>query len=282
MKAFNPKIVTIIVARNEEELIGKTIISLKNQTYTIEKIILVDDGSIDGTIKIANSYNVDIIKLPFHNVSYVGTPNLAIRWNVGFNRALKYHPDYILMMGADHILTSDYLEYMLKRMKNKVVINSGTFQNHEDYNSEIPKGSGRLINSNWWKKSANFKFPIIYGWETWMIYLAQQNGYKTECYNDLVTNLNRTITMSKLKAYFWGKGSYANGTILYWGILRSIKYFIINPSWGISMFAGFIFHSDVKREKTIQSFRRWQQLWKLKISIINILNNYFRIKINYK
>jgi len=45
----NAKIAVIIIARNEENFIGKTIENLKNQELSPYRIIVVNDGSTDKT-----------------------------------------------------------------------------------------------------------------------------------------------------------------------------------------------------------------------------------------
>ena len=47
------KVVAVIVARNEKESIWETIDSLKQQTLSLDKIIVVNDGSTDETVEIA-------------------------------------------------------------------------------------------------------------------------------------------------------------------------------------------------------------------------------------
>jgi len=44
---------SFIIARNEEDNIGRTIDSLKSQTQDFHPIAVVDDGSVDATPTIA-------------------------------------------------------------------------------------------------------------------------------------------------------------------------------------------------------------------------------------
>lgn len=50
------KISVIIPAYNIDKYIGECIYSILNQTYTDLEIIVVDDGSIDNTSQIIDSY----------------------------------------------------------------------------------------------------------------------------------------------------------------------------------------------------------------------------------
>ncbi|GAH48860.1 unnamed protein product, partial [marine sediment metagenome] len=98
------------MARNEEDNIGKTIDSLKNQTHDIHPIVVVDDGSVDATPTIAVEKGCQLVRLPYHEDSYVGRPELANVRNAGLER-IKEHgiPDFVIQMGADHILSDNYV-----------------------------------------------------------------------------------------------------------------------------------------------------------------------------
>lgn len=57
---FNPKISIITVVYNAKSLIERTIISVLSQTYTNIEYIIIDGGSSDGTLEIAEKYQHDI------------------------------------------------------------------------------------------------------------------------------------------------------------------------------------------------------------------------------
>jgi len=66
------KISVIIAARNEEENIGKLLLSLEKQTYSrhLFEVIVVDDHSTDNTALIAQGFAfVKPIKLEFDNIN---------------------------------------------------------------------------------------------------------------------------------------------------------------------------------------------------------------------
>jgi glycosyltransferase involved in cell wall biosynthesis len=51
-----PLVTVIVPAFNEEKSIGKTIDSLLKLSYVNKEIIIVDDGSTDGTLEAARKY----------------------------------------------------------------------------------------------------------------------------------------------------------------------------------------------------------------------------------
>ena len=58
------KLVSIVIrTKNEEELIGEVLKSIKRQTYKNNEIVLVDSGSTDATVEIAKSFECKIIKI---------------------------------------------------------------------------------------------------------------------------------------------------------------------------------------------------------------------------
>jgi glycosyltransferase involved in cell wall biosynthesis len=54
---FNPKISIITVVYNAHELIGRTILSVLSQTWVNIEYIIIDGGSSDGTLEIAQKYS---------------------------------------------------------------------------------------------------------------------------------------------------------------------------------------------------------------------------------
>lgn len=69
------KVGVIVPARNEEAYLGKTLEHLLNQTLKPEKIIAVDDGSIDKTAELAEKYGTSVIRLPTRKYNVVGMPS---------------------------------------------------------------------------------------------------------------------------------------------------------------------------------------------------------------
>lgn len=55
---MNPLVSIIIPAYNEEDLIGKCLESIKNQSYKQLEVIVVDDGSLDRTLEIVKGLKV--------------------------------------------------------------------------------------------------------------------------------------------------------------------------------------------------------------------------------
>ncbi len=239
------RVVAIIFARNEKNYIRDTITSLKSQTMPVD-IILVDDGSTDGTGDIAREMGCFVIDLPYHEESYVGRPELAERVNVGLKVAREEDYDYVLIVGADHPLPPDYVRKIVSRMEAnpKLVVASGRIKG-EPYDEQVPRGSGRIVRASFWKKESNMQYPVAWGWEAWLYLKALERGYETRCFGDIVTEVKRTTSLRK--AGYLGKAMYALGYDWKYALGRCLLTFLRSPRAGLSMFWGWARHKDVER-----------------------------------
>lgn len=237
-------VVALIVARNEEKHISNVILSLQNQSHKLRDIVLVDDGSTDETPLIANKLGCSVISLPFHKESYVGSPALAKRWNVGLNHVREYVPDYVLLLGGDHVLPDDYVEKLMKNMTGKIVVASGRILG-EAYNDGAPRGSGRLVNAKYWMQLNNMQYEVSYGWESWLLLKTRQEGYETRCFRGIVSSVERPTRIKKSTSL--GKGMYVLGYHWKYVLFRSSITALRSPEAGIKMFVGWLRPGNVAR-----------------------------------
>lgn len=238
---MDKKIIHVIIpAKDEESFLPNCLESLKRQTYPPEKIIVIDDGSIDRTAEIARKYGAIVISLKSSRERSVGLPRLAKVLNVGFNYLKKQKNDYIMVVGAKQVFPKDYIEKLLKKMERdpKLVIASGYIKG-ETYNPLSPRGGGRLIKRDFFEK-IGFKYPPVFGWESYIIFKALVMGYKTRCFKNIIAYNQRPTSMSKRKCYFLGLGMNALG---YWWLYvlgRFLLTFIKKPSCGVLMISGYL------------------------------------------
>ena len=248
----------LIPARNEATYIEKTLQSIGKNV----EIIVIDDGSIDETAKIARRYEAEVIKLPDRGYDVGGKPLLARVINQGLS--LCEGSDYICILGADHILPEGYLNLIIKRMrKQSLVIASGIVKG-QYYKSDFPLGSGRVVLGQFWR-SIGLKYPETYGWEDWLIYKALKLGYKVKCFNDILTETQRPMS-------FMDKGEimYALGYHWLYALVRCLRVFLTSPAAGINMFNGFFFHHDVEQLDVASWVNKYQK-YKL-LSFLHLRN----------
>jgi len=257
------EIVALIVARNEERQIFRVISALKNQTIPISHIVFVDDGSKDDTARIAESLDCILISLAYHEDNLVGKPDLAKRWNIGLKKVREYSPDYVLLVGGDHVLPEYYVEELLNNMTEEIVISSGRISG-EGFNKIAPRGSGRLVKVSFWRDINKMQYPINYGWESWILFKAMQQGFETRCFKNIITKIERKTTLDNSRSI--GKAMYALGYDYKYCIGRCFLTFFKSPKGGIKMLLGWLRHKDVVRfdfhnfVNTMQKERFWNKL----------------------
>src|ERR1700728_3323489 len=89
----------LIPAFNAEGSIAETLRSAIGQTWKRREIIVVDDGSTDGTLAVARRFEADGVKVfTKENQGAAATRNAAFSWSQG---------DYIQWLDADDLLSPD-------------------------------------------------------------------------------------------------------------------------------------------------------------------------------
>jgi glycosyltransferase involved in cell wall biosynthesis len=249
MKNIKYLVSVVIPARNEQEYIERSLVSLSRQTLKPNGIIVVNDGSIDQTAQISAKY-ADVINLPIHEENYAGRPELAKILNEGLKQ-VPGDSDYVLILGADQSLPEKYIESIVLRMVQEDVKIASGYIKGEPHHPEMPRGGGRIYDFKIFKMIGFF--PVNWGWESHVLFKAMQMGYKVKCYRDIDTGEVRATSISKRKLYYYGKGMKALGYDLKYALGRAI----LNRSW--NMFRGYI-SKEVNVYKDIAEFtREWQR-----------------------
>ncbi len=105
---YNPPLVTVIIpALNEEETIGWTVRSLQEQTYKNLQLIIVDDGSTDGTPEICHklAQNDNIIYARF---SERAGKSAVLNYGLQFTRG-----EFVIFVDSDTTFDRDAIYKML-------------------------------------------------------------------------------------------------------------------------------------------------------------------------
>lgn len=108
----NPLISVIIPVYNVKDYIGRMVDSIIVQTYSNLEIILVDDGSKDGS-----SEECDILATKDTRISVYHKPNggVSSARNLGIEKAVG---DYISFLDSDDTIEPDMYQYLLNLLKN--------------------------------------------------------------------------------------------------------------------------------------------------------------------
>jgi len=105
------KVSIIVPCYNSEEYLDIAIKSLVNQTYKNIEIILLNDGSTDGTLDIMKSYDDKrIVIIDKKNTGIGDTRNTGIHKSSG---------DYIMFLDSDDYYEEDTIENMVKVLEEQ-------------------------------------------------------------------------------------------------------------------------------------------------------------------
>jgi glycosyltransferase involved in cell wall biosynthesis len=252
------RVAAIIPARNEENFIGKALAALFDQNTRPGRVIVVNDGSTDRTADVAAAAGAEVLDMPDRGYNVQGTPVLAGVINRGLQRLQERgygsEGDYVLILGADHILPPDYMTRILDAMAadRKLALCSGVIAGER---SIVPRGSGRVVRADFWK-SIGFRYPENYGFETYLVLKAQQQGYKVQVLRDLATRtLRKTGRNYKKSVYIsYGKSLKALGYSRLYSAARIGLISIRNPKGGFYMIRGYLSDDVQTYDPELRSF----------------------------
>jgi len=140
MTESNPLVSVIIAVSNCERYLAQAIKSVLAQTYRPIELIIVDDGSTDGTADIARSYK---------EVHYIYQDNqgVAAARNTGISAS---QGQFISILDADDLFPPNKLKvqvtYLLKHPRVGYTI--GRIQNFPDSESSLPTHTTNLLESD--------------------------------------------------------------------------------------------------------------------------------------
>ncbi|MDX1959884.1 MAG: glycosyltransferase [Leptospiraceae bacterium] len=157
------KIYIILPTHNRKNYLEKCLFCFRNQSYQDFFIVLVNDGSNDGSIELAQSiFSEDQLTIVNGNGNlwWGGSLNKGYHW---ISKNVNDLNSIVVFMNDDTILPQDYLEKV---------------------NQEIQKGKGNeLIVSQIYNLENKFIDGGLYyiDWKTYMFYAEPQEGIKPNC-----------------------------------------------------------------------------------------------------
>jgi len=104
-----PGVTVLVPAYNEAASVGDTIQSLLTQTVPAVEIIVIDDGSTDGTGDVARSYGVTVVRPETNTGSKAGAQNFALA---------MVTTEHTMAIDADTIIAPDAIERFLAVMQD--------------------------------------------------------------------------------------------------------------------------------------------------------------------
>jgi cellulose synthase/poly-beta-1,6-N-acetylglucosamine synthase-like glycosyltransferase len=101
MRIRTSDLTVIVPAFNEMATIAETIRSLQQQTAPIGEIVVVDDGSTDGTGDVARALGARVVRPPCNTGSKAGAQNFALP---------LVHTPFVMALDADTVLEPDAID----------------------------------------------------------------------------------------------------------------------------------------------------------------------------
>jgi GT2 family glycosyltransferase len=140
----------VIPVHNRKKFTEACLYALQNQTVKSDYIIVVDDGSSDGTKEMINTQFSEVIVLE-------GDGNLF--WTAAINRgimlALSLGADYVLTMNNDTVASENFIEKMMLHAKPDILLGALDI----DIKSKKPYYGGELF--NWRTGHSQFLLPML-------------------------------------------------------------------------------------------------------------------------
>jgi glycosyltransferase involved in cell wall biosynthesis len=246
--------------------------SIMGQDLPPEFLIVVNDGSTDDTQELINEKSSRHGKIfSVHTDSKTrDIRRLPALLNLGLEFADKMpKTNYMMVSGDDNELTPSYASSIIARMDQdpSIAVASGEWIDSPGRSNQMPHGGGRIIRTDFMEELGG-RYPVAYGWETWLLYKAMELGYKVKIFPDLRYRHMRAFQSKNLLG--WGRAMYSLGFPSYFVLLR----FGINFLWSrrgaqsrkasISMIAGYLsakinprsLRSMIIQDESLKSFVR--------------------------
>lgn len=195
----NPRIEILMATYNGEKYIKEQIESLLNQTYINWSLLIRDDGSSDGTVKIIEDYE----KKYSEKIKILKDNKGSLRAKDNFLELLRNSKeDYIMFCDQDDVWLPNKIEITLKKM---LEIEDGPTLIHTDL-KVVDKSLNTIADSFW-------KFQNL------------NPNRKTHNYLIVQNNITGCTMMINRKLVNLSKGDFPNGAMHDWiiGIIASIS-----------------------------------------------------------
>ena len=127
------KVTIVIPNYNGRRLLENCLKTLENQTYTDFKVLIIDNGSTDGSKEIiSDTLDMEMVSLET-NLGFCGAVNLGIQMT---------NTPYIILLNNDTETDRYFVETLLKAIeRSEKIFSCGAqmidFQNHKDRKSVV-------------------------------------------------------------------------------------------------------------------------------------------------
>lgn len=231
-----PTYVIISPVRNEEEFLPRTLESLANQSITPAKWVIVDDGSTDGTRKIAEEAAqkypwIKLVKRADRGFRQAGTGVIEAFYD-GYAAIAGERWDYLVKLDGDVTLEKDYFEKCFARFRanERLGIGGGTVckrvaEGLEPESKVDPvfhvRGATKIYRKECWQQIGGLlRQP---GWDTLDEVKANMLGWLTATFPDITLEHHRPAGGAYGTWSNWTKNGLANYIAGYHPLFMAVK-----------------------------------------------------------
>jgi glycosyltransferase involved in cell wall biosynthesis len=203
---MNPRVSVIMPVYNGDKYIEIAINSVQSQSFEDWELIIVDDGSIDNSLKIATQYSIVDKRIKTYTHILSKNRGVSASRNLGISHS---RGEYIALLDADDVWDKEKLDKQLEVFNNNadvaVVYSQLTTLFNEKYN-DFPEmcGTGNMgVNTNAFEKMV---------WDQlWMpnssvifrrIVLSKVSGFNENLFYQVEDHLFFTKVVYFYKCYF--------------------------------------------------------------------------------
>lgn len=141
---MQPAVAIILINWNSLEVTSDCIVSLKGIQYPNYSIVVVDNGSADGSGKALKQLHPEIILIESAtNLGFSGGNNL------GFDFALAKAYDYTIMLNNDTFVEPDFLDHLINYMEAHQQVGAIQPRIHFNHNRALLWNGGSYY-AKWW------------------------------------------------------------------------------------------------------------------------------------
>lgn len=288
-----PSYVLITPARNEEDLIERTMESVIHQTVLPLRWLIVDDGSTDRTSQIVSRYLaqhswIEMVQMPQRrNRSFAGKVQA---FNVGHRKVEPLDYDIVGNLDADVSFEADYVEFLLNKFREDSNLGvSGTVFWEEGYSSERQSFEGhnhvaggcQLFRRECFEQIGGF-IPNEAGGVDWIaVTTARMVGWKTKSFREKSFFHHRHLGRAGRNAFvamfsYGGKDYYLGGHPI-WELFRVIYRMTQRPylagGCALGLGYGWAMLRRIRRpvSNELMAFHRKEQKRKLRTILKSVL-----------
>jgi hypothetical protein len=168
--------------------------------------------------------------------------NINLAWQFAADAGMA--TEYFMISGDDCSYPRDYARTLISRMmsQREVVVSSGRPRSGGSVSEEhSPSGSGRMIKCSFWK-AVGGRYPIRAGWETWLLYKAQEEGLRVKLFGDLIfDHLRPRGTIHQFT--YWGASMHVLGYNPLYALGRIAKNLVkrqVSFKGSLNMLRGYV------------------------------------------